>query len=542
MDVKKKILVAPALMIILMFGIGALNYLTLDEQKNVANKEIKVRFSEYAGITDILVKFNANYRKIYETLSYASWSDGVEKMENGFLIIKADMRLLVTALDKQIEAAKNNEDKERLELLTQAKKIFNQYITTVDEVAEWIIIDVTATVMSQEQLKLRFSEISKIFSKIQKLDHQLNNQALEMSDSNADSAILWSILLPVIAIVLSVVVSLVVATGITKQIQQVNNAIGKVSSGDLTQRVDVSSSDEIGELATHLNTMIDDLQNKIIGQIVSSAARLNASADETSNASKETMKGVTVQQEETENISGSIGQMVQTSHELASSASQSADAAKSADEEVSKNTVSMEETVGAINGVADQIASAAKVIAELGKDSENVGVVLDVIRSIAEQTNLLALNAAIEAARAGDQGRGFAVVADEVRVLAQRTQHSTEEIQEIIERLQDGVVDVVKVIESGQQHVTESVQSAESTRDSLMSINASVSTITSSTEMMASMIEEQHAVTEEISNSINSISESSAQTTGLAQKSSDASSQIKQLADELQGLVSVYKV
>lgn len=542
MDVKKKILVAPALMIILVLGIGVLNYLTLDQQKNVANKEIQTRFNEYEEISALLVKFNSNYRQIFQTLSYASWHDGAEKIETGFIIINNDSRLILTAIDKQIESAKEQNNEERLDLLNKAKALFKDYQITVDDVANWILIDVTASMMSQEQLKKQFDKISSIFNKIQKHDLELSNQALEQSDANADTAIFWSIFLPVVAIVLSIVTSLYFATGITKQIRKVLEVIAKVSAGDLTHRVDISSSDEIGHMARNLNSMVDDLQNKIIGQIVNSSARLNSSAEETSQASQETMKGVTLQQEETENISGSIGQMVQTSHELASSAAQSADAAKSAEEEVGKNTVSMEETVAAINGVADQIASAAKVIEELGKDSENVGVVLDVIRSIAEQTNLLALNAAIEAARAGDQGRGFAVVADEVRVLAQRTQHSTEEIQEIIERLQDGVTDVVKVIENGQQHVIESVQSAESTRDSLMSINASVGTITTSTEMMASMIEEQHAVTEEISQSINSISENSQNTTNLAQKSSSASGQIKQLADELQGLVSVYKV
>ncbi len=542
MDVKKKILIAPALMIILMLGIGALNYLTLDQQKNVYNKEIETRFEDYKSASALLVKLNYNYGNVFHTLSYASWSDGADKITQGFTIIRSDIKLLITSLDKQIESSKANNNTERLELLDQVKSQLEEYSVTIDELADWVTVDVSASLMIQEELSVKFNKISSTFARIQKLDLEKNNIALESSDSNADSAIMWSIILPVVAIILSIILSLVIATGITRQIRKVMDIIAKVSTGDLTQRIDISTHDEIGNLATNLNLMIDNLQNKIIGQIISSSSRLNSAAEETNQASQDTMKGVTIQQEETENISGSIGQMVQTSHELASGAAQSADAAKNAEEEVGKNTISMEETVSAINDVADQIASAAKVIEELGKDSENVGVVLDVIRSIAEQTNLLALNAAIEAARAGDQGRGFAVVADEVRVLAQRTQHSTEEIQEIIERLQDGVADVVKVIENGQQHVIESVGSAESTRDSLMSINASVATITTSTEMMASMIEEQHAVTEEINNSINSISESSANTTNLAQKSSAASNQIKTLADELQGLVSMYKV
>ncbi len=544
MDVKKKILIAPALMIVLMFGIGILNYFTLDEQKNIANKEIKMRFKEYEAASELLVKFDSNYGKVFQAVSYSNLPDGHGQAETAFFLLKSDVRLLVTALEKQIEASKLNNNTERLKLLEKASKLFTSYSTGVEQVEEQVLNDASSSASTKalDQLKRTFAKTSRLFNKIRKLDHNMNSEAIARSDANADSAMMWSIILPIIAIVLSLIISIYFATGITKQIKNVMEIIKKVSAGDLTKRIDISSHDEIGQLAENFNGLIEELQTKIIGQIVQSSSRLNQSADETSQASQETMKGVALQREETENISGAIGQMVETSHELASSASQSADAAKSAEEEVSNNATSMDETVEAINGVADEITSAATVIQELGKDSQNVGVVLDVIRSIAEQTNLLALNAAIEAARAGDQGRGFAVVADEVRVLAQRTQHSTEEIQEIIERLQDGVGDVVKVIENGQVHVNDCVQSAENTRESLMSINTSVTTITCNTETMATMIEEQHAVTENIGKSINSISESSGTTTQLSEKSSTASTQIKSLADELQNLVSMYKV
>ncbi|WP_289282173.1 methyl-accepting chemotaxis protein, partial [Methylophaga sp. UBA5088] len=237
-----------------------------------------------------------------------------------------------------------------------------------------------------------------------------------------------------------------------------------------------------------------------------------------------------------------ITQMTATVQEVANSAEKASAAAIKGDKDSESGRQVVEEIVASINNLADEINSSTSVIRTLKSDSENIGTVLDVIKNIAEQTNLLALNAAIEAARAGDQGRGFAVVADEVRSLAQKTQDSTKEIEDLILTLQQGSDNAVSSMELNKTSIEGLVAKAVNATNSLNEITNSVSSITEMNTLIATAAEQQSHVVNEINNNVLNIQQVSENTAEGSEQVSQASQEIAQLSERLTNMVRQFKV
>ena len=199
-------------------------------------------------------------------------------------------------------------------------------------------------------------------------------------------------------------------------------------------------------------------------------------------------------------------------------------------------------SISATHNLAQSVDQAVTSIQTLETDVENIGGILDVIRSIADQTNLLALNAAIEAARAGEQGRGFAVVADEVRVLAQRTQESTEEIQSMIEQLQNGAHNTVTVIQTGRSQAEVSVQQSEQAGATLSSITQDILSVADMNTHIASATEQQSSTVNMISHNVNNMHHAFGQTTESSQQVTQSSEQLNQLANNIHKLLGQFKI
>lgn len=312
-------------------------------------------------------------------------------------------------------------------------------------------------------------------------------------------------------------------------------------NGDLTRRLPTPNSDEISELCEAVNIFIKKLQG-IVKNIVADVESLTNEANSLKLAGSELSISSDTQRMETTQVATAMNQMTATVQEVARNATNAAEAAEEADKDSRNGKSIVNSTMDAIDELSGDIEAASQAIDTVSQDSEIIGGVLDVIRGIAEQTNLLALNAAIEAARAGEQGRGFAVVADEVRTLASRTQSSTEEIQSMIERLQSGSKNAVNLMATSKEKALKTVSQASEADTALVRIASAVSTINEMNTQIATAATQQSTVAEDINKNVDTINAVSESTADSAQKTAQSSHTLSELADNLQNLVSNFRV
>ncbi|WP_413776208.1 methyl-accepting chemotaxis protein [Pseudomonas sp. B21-056] len=248
------------------------------------------------------------------------------------------------------------------------------------------------------------------------------------------------------------------------------------------------------------------------------------------------------QYREIDQVATASHEMSATAHDVAKSASQAAAAAQDAESAARAGLDVIHSTSGRIAHLASEMNEAMSQVENLSHSSEQIGSVLDVIKSIAEQTNLLALNAAIEAARAGDAGRGFAVVADEVRNLARRTQESVEQIREVIENLQSGTRVVVGAIGKSHSDVQDTAEQATVALSALTRISDAVRIINDMNLQIATAAEEQSCVAEEVNRNVANVRQVTESLASQADESAQISKSLNALASHQQSLMSQFKV
>lgn len=345
--------------------------------------------------------------------------------------------------------------------------------------------------------------LDKIADEISKSSSQKYKLSIEHADNTVVGAFVGVLGL---ALLISVFAYFMVERNITGPLHKVMFEIQRMAGGDCRPGKRMTRHDEIGLLADNTETL-REFMNTLVSNLASSSNELEDAAVSIQESSSKIYKGTEIQRGRADQMATAVQELSYSAKEVAQNANLTAENTTTTSELAQRGAKAMTDAKGSIKTLVEEIGNASDVIQRLADDTSNVGAVLDVIKGIAEQTNLLALNAAIEAARAGEQGRGFAVVADEVRTLAQRTQQSTAEIQNILQSVQTGAQNAVEAMEIGQNRTEQGMNQVQEAGDLMENMTTDISRVADMNTQVAAAAEEQTSVTNEIAQNISEISE-----------------------------------
>jgi len=316
----------------------------------------------------------------------------------------------------------------------------------------------------------------------------------------------------------------------------------KFALGDLSIGLKVENKEDlIGKLFTGFNQVVDNIRN-IIVKVTEAVQATASAANQISSSTEEMAAGAQEQSSQATEVAGAVEQMTKTIYETTKNTVQATEASKNAGVIAKEGGHVVEETIIGMNRIAEVVRKSADTVQELGKSSDQIGEIVQVIDDIADQTNLLALNAAIEAARAGEQGRGFAVVADEVRKLAERTSKATKEIAAMIKQIQKDTGDAVDSMQEGTKQVEDGKLLAEKAGASLEEIIIGAERVVDIVTQVAAASEEQSSAAEQISKNIESISSVTQESASGIQQIAHASEDLNRLTLNLQELIAQFKL
>ncbi|OYT81278.1 MULTISPECIES: methyl-accepting chemotaxis protein [Pseudomonas] len=460
--------------------------------------------------------------------------------DNSRNLITLQRNELQTLLARHETLLTNDEERE---MLKQVKTDVAGYLAIVGQMVDLIDKD-----QQQDAIDLLNNRLAPqgtlLTQSLEKLIVFNQNGVEAAADSAAQmySSAQWVVgLIIVIALIATLLLAWLLTRSITAPLSQALSVARTIAAGDLSQPINVSGNDEPAQLLGALVTMQTQLQTTIRG-ISESAQQLASAAEEMSSVMEQSTRGLQAQNDEIEQAATAVTQMSAAVDEVAGNAVSSAEASQASDEDSKHGHYQISETISSIQNLVDEVLGASNKAEGLAVQAQDISKVLEVIRGIAGQTNLLALNAAIEAARAGEAGRGFAVVADEVRSLAQRTQDSTEEIEQMISGIQQGTQDTVEALNSSAEHAGQTLQRANSAGSALEKITAAISQISQRNLVIASAAEQQALVAREVDRSLVNIRDLSTQTAAGATQTSAASQELSRLAVDLNGLVTRFVV
>jgi methyl-accepting chemotaxis protein len=514
--------------------------------------------SDLSGVAESSIGVNTELGNLKEAAGLAAAEasrlkeDMHERLGKGLRTNAADMVVLQQTFDQLASSLKvliDSGEEDGLLLLLEIEdiheKVQREWIPLLRGLASEINktstdgLEMAATVDSLQSNLLSFVDTAE---KGAAVTDEIKTLATD-SSASAKATGKIMILVLILSVIGIVIVGYFTKSGIIKPIKRVTERIRDIAEGegDLTRRIDDSTSDELGELAKWFNEFVAKLQH-IISTLAENSHGLAVSSEKLSNSSSHIAEGSETQSSMVAQVATATNELNATIAEIVKNVACAATEANAASSVAEKGGTVVTRTIESMKSISRTAKESNEIISNLGDSSKQIGNIINVIDEIADQTNLLALNAAIEAARAGEQGRGFAVVADEVRKLAEKTIAATTEIGGMIKGMQSNTDGAIRSMESGVAAVEEGVTLASEAGDSLREIVEKVESVTQMINQITTAAEQQSSATEQISGDIENVANVVSNTTDSAKEIASLGSEIDSLANSLKTTVDKFKI
>ncbi len=520
---------------LLLIGLGAFSYVQIDHLRKAEQNIEENSLPSIQVVDDIQI-----------ALLHA-------RLESIRMLASTDPAVHATAEAKvreAIEALRANSDFYQKHLLSgeadraQFEEANNKMSVYIDGLKQVVALD---TSDHERAVSLANGEqAQKATAYQEKLTRLREQNATEAVSSGKDATEVYNhsvnvlMIVLIAAFLLTVVLAIALTRSIVDPISVSLKLAEDIAAGDLTRQLSVAGSDEASRLMTALNTMSGNLRTTI-HEISGASAQLSTAAVEMTSITESADRTLQQQNSEIEQAATAVNEMSAAVEEVARNATSTSQAAQQSSLSADLGNQRVNETLTAMQNLIGLVEGSSAQVTALAGQAQDISKVLGVIRGIAEQTNLLALNAAIEAARAGEQGRGFAVVADEVRALAHRTQTSTQEVEQMISAIQAGSSATVESMQKSTEEVHSTRKTAEDAGESLRQITNSVLEINNRNLQIAAASEQQAHVARDVDRSLVSIRDLAVQSSEGTRQTLIASTELSQLAVNLNDLVLRFK-